>query len=81
MGPLNEKITYFISFCDEWCKMNQFLGFNEIMIYKILVICSWNHICHLDEDFWAKFILRFNFGFTLSTQLLRWMLASSENTQ
>ena len=81
IGPLNEKITHFISFCDQWCKMNQFLGFNEIMIYKILVICSWNHICYLDEDFWAKFILRFNFGLTLSTQLLLWMLGNSENTQ
>ena len=79
IGTLNEEIAMVVVFVYNVVRVLIGIGICEILIYKLLSIYKWSHVCSLDEDFWSKFILHFNVGFSLNTQLSRWMLRSMNN--
>ena len=79
IGTFSDEIAMVVIYLYNVLRVSIGMGICEILIYKLLSIYKWGHICSLDEDFWAKFILRFNVGFSLTTQFSRWMFGSMNN--
>ena len=80
IGTLNDEMTMVVMIVFNVSRVLFSMGICEILIYKVLAINKWSYICSLDEDFWSKFILHFNVGFSLITQLSRWMFGSMNNS-
>ena len=79
IGTLNDEMAMVVIIVYNVSRMLFGMGICEILIYKVLAINKWSYICSLDEDFWSKFILRFNVGFSLITQFSRCMFGSMNN--
>ena len=69
IGTLNDEMAMVVIIVYNVSRVLFGMGICEIFIYKVLAINKWSYICSLDEDFWSKFILHFNVGFSLITQL------------
>ena len=62
LGPVNDKLAMLILFYRHLAVMFVLINLSEIMIFNVISLFGWKHICCLEEDFFSILILIFNIG-------------------